>query len=155
MIKQLTKAYDTVDEQLLKVFVKGAVTASALGIGSEALAGGAQQATGGQPNQKTLIKSTTGYDPDNTNITAQDANTNATSLGSTIMNIVMTIATVFGLILLFFGVMSLRKINQQGGGQDEKKKAFFQIITGVLLSVLGLLYAVFFALMETSLLDKQ
>lgn len=149
MINSFKKLYDDVDDKLLQMSVKGTVAMAGVGLGVDALAQTGQNNS--NTGQKSLIKDTTGYNPDDTNITANGAQDNATALGKTIMNIVMTFATVIGLLMLFFGVMSLRKINQQGGGQDEKKKSMFYIITGVLLSTLGLLYAVFFALVETSL----
>lgn len=61
--------------------------------------------------------------------------------------IIATLATITGFVLLFLGVMNLRK------SQDPqvRKKATMQIIVGVLLSALTLLYMVFYVLLEGTL----
>lgn len=66
-------------------------------------------------------------------------------------SIIATIATVIGLLFVFFGVSNLRK------SQDPqvRKKAFVQIIVGVLLSTLTLLYMVFYVVLEGTLNSKS
>lgn len=65
--------------------------------------------------------------------------------------IIAVLATITGFVLLFLGVMNLRK------SQDPqvRKKAFMQIIVGVLLSALTLLYMVFYVLLEGTLNSRK